>query len=324
MLIILNLLPIPSIFAELEQSENLKLAKKLSSSPLSQYKDGIPAKYVICKESFQLLIKFDGTPACLKLDNAMKLLKRDWAKSAPMISNTVCDSECKEKLESQGYACYEGTKNNNFCTNKMSQITPEVVIPYSANSPDGKNYIPNSITISIGINSTVRWTNVDNTPHTIVSDTATFRSPTILPNQTWTFTFDNLGEYEYHGESRPWLKGKITVIPVDVEYTKGKPIENWGGEPFLGRYIFRETDSLGYVSNISILAENSVLVSLSYPHSTVKKQVELGEGFFGICYKVGEFTTVKTLVLERIDKEQKIAEFREELELMNRSCDAVF
>lgn len=326
LLISLNqgILSISAIDAEVKQAQNLDNTERFVASPLSQYRDDIPSKYVICNENLQLLIKYDGTPACMKLDNAMKLLERGWAKSAPMISNSICDSGCKQKLEKQGFTCHSATKDNNFCTNKKSQIVSEIVIPYGAMSHDDKNYIPNAITVSIGINNTVRWINTDSTPHTIVGDKTEFRSPLLLPNQSWTFAFNKPGEYWYHGESGPWLRGMISVLPVDFEYTKGKPIENWGGEPFLGRYIFREGDSIGYVSNVSILNGNSVLVSLSYPHSTKEKQVELGEGFFGICYKVGEFTTLKTLVLERIDTEQKIVEFREELELRNRSCDELF
>lgn len=312
---------------EINQFEKNVLAEvsNHSMSPLQQFQLGIPAKYVNCMDGLQLVIKSTtGTPACLKWNNGKKLLERGWAKSAPMISNDVCDSNCKQKLEKQGYTCYDAAKNSNFCTNKKSQKTSEIVIPYSANLPDGKNYIPNSLTVSIGINNTVRWTNVDVTPHTIVSDKEEFRSSLILPNQTWTFTFDKVGEYEYHGEPGPWLHGTITVLPTDMKFDKGKPIENWGGEPFLGRYIFRETDSIGYVDKVSVLDDDSVMISLSYPNGTEKKKVIIGDEFIGICSKYTEFTTVRTLVLEGIDKEQKIAQFREELQQTNKNCNEMF
>lgn len=296
-----------------------------SLTPLKQYEAGIPAKYVSCKEGFQLVIKSStGTPACLDWENGRKLLKSGWAKSAPMISNIICDSSCRIKLESQGHTCYEAAKNINFCTNKISQRISDIVIPYSASSPDGKNYIPNSITVSIGINNTVIWTNVDETPHRIVADMGEFSSPPIFPNKTWTFTFDKVGQYEYHGVPGPWLRGKVTVLPVDIEYYNGMPLENWGGEPFLGRYIFRETDSLGYVSNVSVLDNNSVMVSLSYPNGTKKVKIGFGDGFLGTCYEMNEFNNVKTIVLEEIDVEQKIAQFREELEQISKNCDELF
>lgn len=311
---------------EINQFEKDTLAvSNHSMSPLQQFQLGIPAKYVNCMEGLQLVIKSTtGTPACLKWENGKKLLERGWAKSAPMISNYVCDSDCKQKLEKQGYTCYKAAKEGNFCTDKFSQRILGIVIPYSASLPDGKNYIPNAITVSIGINNTIRWTNADDVPNSIASDDNKFSSTKILPNQTWTFTFDKPGEYGYHGESGPWLHGKITVLPMDIEFDKGRPIENWGGEPPLGRYIFRETDSLGYVGKVLVLDDNSVMVSLSYPEGTEKKKIELGDEFIGICSKYNEFTTVRTLVLEGIDKEQKIAKFREEIEQTNKNCNEMF
>lgn len=295
-------------------------------SPLQQFKQGIPAKYVNCIEGLQLIIKSStGIPACMKWDNGKKLLERGWAKSIPMISNYVCDSDCKQKLEKEGYTCYGAVKESNFCTDKFSQRISEVVIPFSANSINGKNYTPNSIKVSIGINNTVRWTNVDIISHTIFSDNKEFRSPLILPNQTWTFTFDKIGDYVYNGElGSPWLHGAVIVLPTDLNFEKGKPIENWGGEPSLGRYLFRDTDALGYVKNVLVLNKNSVMVSLSYPNGTEQKEIKLGDQFIGICSKHDDFITVRTFVLERVDMEQKIVQFREEIQLINSNCNKIF
>lgn len=291
--------------------------------PLQQFQLGIPAKYIDCMVGLQLIIKSTGTPACLKWENGKKLLERGWAESAPMISNSICDSECKQKLESQSYTCYEAAKDRHFCTEKLSQRTSGIVIPYSASSPDGKNYIPNSIMVSIGINNTVQWTNVDEATHRIVGDEEEFSSPLILPNQSWTFTFDKVGKYGYHGERGPWLHGTVIVLPVSMEFDKGKPIENWGGEPFLGRYLFRETDSLGYVDKLSVLDNKSIIVSLFYPKGVEERKIKLGDEFIGTCSKYNEFTTVRTLVLERIDVEQKIAQFREEIEQTKKNCNEI-
>ena len=52
----------------------------LTQSPLKQFKSGIDAKYVICKEGLQLVIKTEnGSPACVKYDTAQKLILREWA-----------------------------------------------------------------------------------------------------------------------------------------------------------------------------------------------------------------------------------------------------
>ena len=49
--------------------------------PLKQFKSGIDAKDVVCKEGLQLVIKSkDGSPACVKPATASKLVKQGWAK----------------------------------------------------------------------------------------------------------------------------------------------------------------------------------------------------------------------------------------------------
>ena len=53
----------------------------ITLDPLEQFKSGISAKDVTCKEGFQLVIKAeDGSPACVKPDTAQKLIERGWAK----------------------------------------------------------------------------------------------------------------------------------------------------------------------------------------------------------------------------------------------------
>jgi len=50
-------------------------------SPLKQFEKGISSDKIYCKENFQLLVKNDGTPACVKPQSAKKLVERGWAKS---------------------------------------------------------------------------------------------------------------------------------------------------------------------------------------------------------------------------------------------------
>lgn len=52
----------------------------LGQSPLKQFKSGIPATKVVCKQGFQLIIKAeDGSPACVKSEDVTKLVsQRMW------------------------------------------------------------------------------------------------------------------------------------------------------------------------------------------------------------------------------------------------------
>lgn len=53
------------------------------SSPLAQFKSGISANDVKCKQGLQLVIKAeDNSPACVTPDTATKLMSRGWAKSS--------------------------------------------------------------------------------------------------------------------------------------------------------------------------------------------------------------------------------------------------
>ncbi|MDE1813832.1 MAG: hypothetical protein KGH87_00890 [Thaumarchaeota archaeon] len=54
----------------------------ITLDPLKQFKSGIAAQDVTCKQNLQLVIKSeDGSPACVKLDAAYMLIKRGWAAS---------------------------------------------------------------------------------------------------------------------------------------------------------------------------------------------------------------------------------------------------
>ena len=47
--------------------------------PFEQFKSGISAKDITCKEGLQLVIKAeDGSPVCVKPDTAQKLIERGW------------------------------------------------------------------------------------------------------------------------------------------------------------------------------------------------------------------------------------------------------
>ena len=54
---------------------------KLLSSPLKQFKSGIAAKDVTCKEGLHLMIKSeDGSPACIYTKDTVNLFERGWTK----------------------------------------------------------------------------------------------------------------------------------------------------------------------------------------------------------------------------------------------------
>jgi plastocyanin len=73
-------------------------------------------------------------------------------------------------------------------------------------------FSPANIVIEAG--TTVTWTNYDSARHTVTSDEGDeFASPTFGRNGTFSYTFDVPGEYYYHCEPHPNMKGLVTVRP---------------------------------------------------------------------------------------------------------------
>ena len=85
-------------------------------------------------------------------------------------------------------------------------------IVYINETPITWQYSPQSITVVLGVNNTVTWVS-----HSIAYDTVTdragsFRSGSIAPGQTYTYTFLKPGVYSYYCTYHPWMVGTVIVI----------------------------------------------------------------------------------------------------------------
>jgi plastocyanin len=70
-------------------------------------------------------------------------------------------------------------------------------------------FAPVSLTVRAG--STVTWTNRDEEPHTVVSDTGLFRSGAMDTNESFSYRFDKPGTYHYLCSIHPKMAGTIIV-----------------------------------------------------------------------------------------------------------------
>jgi plastocyanin len=68
---------------------------------------------------------------------------------------------------------------------------------------------PMSLTVAVG--STVTWSNLDDEPHTVVSDTGLFRSGALDTAGTFSFRFDKPGTYHFTCSIHPRMVGTIVV-----------------------------------------------------------------------------------------------------------------
>ena len=87
------------------------------------------------------------------------------------------------------------------------------IIPDAASYATG--YYPDNITVVIGINNTVIWTNNDNEPHTVTATDGSFDSGNMNPGAIFTHTFTSSGSYTYICRYHPWMRGYVTVLKLE-------------------------------------------------------------------------------------------------------------
>ena len=74
---------------------------------------------------------------------------------------------------------------------------------------DNFSFSPNTITVPVG--TTIRWTNADDIPHTIVSDDKVFKSKALDTDDQFTYTFTKAGTYSYFCGLHPKMTGTVVV-----------------------------------------------------------------------------------------------------------------
>jgi plastocyanin len=71
-------------------------------------------------------------------------------------------------------------------------------------------FVPSDLTVSRG--STVVWPNTSGQYyHTVTANDGSFDSKYINPGSEWRRTFSKSGDFAYHCEPHPWMKGIIHV-----------------------------------------------------------------------------------------------------------------
>jgi len=74
---------------------------------------------------------------------------------------------------------------------------------------DGMRFEPAEITVAPG--TTVTWVHGSRMPHTINGDAEGMRSSTLYNGQTFSYTFDEAGDYQYVCGLHPSMKGSVVV-----------------------------------------------------------------------------------------------------------------
>lgn len=76
---------------------------------------------------------------------------------------------------------------------------------------DIKTYIfgPKSLYVPVG--TTVTWTNYDVASHTVTADDSSYYSGLITTGQSWSYTYNTVGDYPYHCTPHPFMTGTVYV-----------------------------------------------------------------------------------------------------------------
>lgn len=88
-------------------------------------------------------------------------------------------------------------------------------------------YIPYEVSIPVG--GTVFWNNEDTAAHTVTSGTPNagpdgiFDSSLFMSGNTFEFTFEEQGEYDYFCMVHPWMTGKVIVGDVEEMVVEEDP-----------------------------------------------------------------------------------------------------
>ena len=92
----------------------------------------------------------------------------------------------------------------------QSPQTVQVSIVSGAATLGSNAYSPDNITVVIGVNNTVSWTNNDNVDHTATG--SGFDTGIIAPGSSASHTFNSPGTYKYHCSIHPTMVGTVVVI----------------------------------------------------------------------------------------------------------------
>ncbi len=103
-------------------------------------------------------------------------------------------------------------------TTTSTQEVPIVIVNVTISRGASSNqssagYSPYDLTVLIGVNNTVTWTNDDTAAHTVSSTGGAFNSGNLNPGMSYTFTFTVPGTYTYSCAYHGWMHGTIVVKP---------------------------------------------------------------------------------------------------------------
>jgi plastocyanin len=103
------------------------------------------------------------------------------------------------------------TSTTHTATGTSPKTTPVSIIEGAGGNISIRGYTPDNITVVLGVNNTVVWTNNDVSSHTVTANDGSFDSGIMPQGASYNYTFTKPGVYEYHCRIHPWMIGTVIV-----------------------------------------------------------------------------------------------------------------
>lgn len=217
------------------------LRKAVELKIVAGYSDGTfkPLQTVNLAENLKMLLnaeKIDLNKLVVGADPFVDVMKNDWfasyvqyAKDKKLIDSDLMNKVypaqgmTRAKLAELAYRLIDIKERSLDYFGQVKEDTPGKAAPGSINNGVDTTMLVNIkgnafslASMTIGQGTTVRWTNGDSLAHTVTSDNGTFSSPSLSNGDSWTYTFNDLGTFDYHCSVHPMMKATIIVKPAHM------------------------------------------------------------------------------------------------------------
>jgi plastocyanin len=87
----------------------------------------------------------------------------------------------------------------------------------ASNPANPPGYSPDKVTVVLGVNASVKWSNDDKAPHTVTAiseptGATPLKSLNMNAGQTFTYNFTVTGTYQYNCDYHSWMTGTVVVV----------------------------------------------------------------------------------------------------------------
>ncbi len=114
-------------------------------------------------------------------------------------------------IAASGYWVYQFYYAGGAPQGPPAQVVQASILNGAVNNMTSPGFSPTTITVVIGVNNTVTWTNNDNGPHTVTDVNGGFDSSTLELGQKYTHTFASVGTFTIKCNYHSWMHGMIIV-----------------------------------------------------------------------------------------------------------------